>query len=98
MTATGWTFDQLNESSFSDIAELLGYWRDEPPAHVLLALRYLGPSKNARRAAVDEDQARDDMAALGGMMGKQAQPLPPHLKDLVRSAELMKKQHKGIEA
>lgn len=33
-----------------NIIGLLKYWREEPPAHVILALRYLGPSKSTDSA------------------------------------------------
>ena len=95
ITATGWTFDILNETSFSDLVELLAYWAEEPPAHVLLALRYLGPRKAARKGPTEED-AKRQMGELSRVFGQQAQPLPAHLKDLIRSAEQLKQQHKGL--
>jgi hypothetical protein len=98
ITATGWTFAQLNESSFCDVAELLRYWQEEPPAHVLLALRYLGASKRGKRGAppIDEKQARSDMGQLGAMMGTPTRPMPPHLKEMIRQAEQLRTEHKGL--
>lgn len=52
ITATGWTFETLYESSACDVFELIGYWLESPPVHDLLALRYLGPSeKRAKHSA-----------------------------------------------
>lgn len=75
--------------------DLLRYWADEPPAHVILALRYLGPSARAKRA-VTEEQAEQDMNALGGFMGQQARELPASLKQLVATAEELKRSRKGL--
>lgn len=100
MTATGWTFDTINESSFCDVAELLVYWRHEPPPHVLLAMRYLGPAKGPGKrgkAGPTEAEARGDMQQLSALMGQQARPLPPHLKQAIRDAEELKKQHRGLQ-
>jgi len=73
--------------------ELLAYWAEEPPAHVTLALRYLGPRKRGK--VIDEDQARQELAQIGQIVGKQARTLPAHLREMVRGAELLKRQRKG---
>ncbi len=78
------------------MAELLAYWADEPPAHVILALRYLGPSKRGGKMQIDEERARKDFGDMARVMGKQPARLPEHLKALVRSAEQIKQQKKGI--
>jgi hypothetical protein len=64
------------------------------PTHVLLSLRYLGPNKRARH--VDEAQARQDMGEMSKMMGMPAQPLPPNLKEMIRAAEQLKQDNKGL--
>lgn len=76
---------------------LLDYWLGEPPAHVLLAgiARFLGVGPEVRKK-IDETQARNDMAEMGKMLGVQARPLPAHLKDMVRSAEELKRCRKGL--
>ena len=94
ITATGWTFDQLGESSFSDVADLLEYWIEEPPEHVILALRYLGPGKRGKK--IDEAQARKDMGEMSRIMGAPAQPLPANLKEMIRSAEQLKQKNRGL--
>ena len=94
MTATGWTYATLYETSFCDIQELLSYWAEEPPTHVILALRYLGPSKRAKH--IDEAQARKDMGEMSRVMGAPPQPLPHNLKEMIRSAEQIKQKNKGL--
>ncbi len=68
MTATGRSYEALYETSFCDVQDLLDYWKEEPPAHVTLALRYLGPSK--RGHVIDEAKAQSDLRALGSMLGQ----------------------------
>jgi hypothetical protein len=86
----------LNEQSSCDIVSLLEYWAEEPPAHVTLALRYLGQGKRGSAKQIDESQARQDMGQMAQILGQQAVPLPDHLKTMVRFAEQMKGEHKGI--
>jgi len=64
------------------------------PTHVLLSLRYLGPSKHGNQ--IDEAQARKDMGEMGRIMGMPAQPLPANLKEMIRSAEQLKQTNKGL--
>ena len=61
----------LNEQSACDVIDLLEYWAEEPPAHRLLAMRYLGPSKRAqggasspRSTAVDAETAVSQIPLL----------------------------------
>ncbi len=61
-----------------------------------LALRYLGQGKRGSAKQVDETQARQDMGQMGQILGQQAGALPDHLKSMVRFAEQMKVDHKGI--
>jgi hypothetical protein len=88
----------LNEQSACDVVSLLEYWAEEPPAHVTLALRYLGQGKRGSAKPIDEAQARQDMGQMGQILGQQPAPLPDHLKSMVRIAEQMKGVHKGIAA
>ena len=97
MTATGWTFDELNESQACDVLALLASWVEEPPTHVSLAAiaHFLGVGAVVK-PKIDADQARNDMAEMGKMFQQQARPLPPHLKELVRGAEELKRCRKGL--
>jgi hypothetical protein len=36
VTATGWTYDVIDALTWHRLVSLLGYWRDHPPAHILL--------------------------------------------------------------
>lgn len=85
MTATGWTFETIDNASACDIFALLDYWAEEPPAHVLLALRYFGERK--RKAPRTEDEARSQLHGLQQMMGRGAQPLPPQVRAMAEWAE-----------
>jgi hypothetical protein len=95
VTATGWNYETLYETSFCDIADLLKYWQEEPPAHVLLALRYLGANKRGKQ--VNPETARQQLSDLSQFLGQPARPLPAQLKGLIRDAERMKSEHKGME-
>ena len=79
-----------------DVVELLEYWGDEPPAHVTLALRYLGQSKRSK-AQPTQAEARSQMAEMAVLPGlASGAPLPPRLREMVQKAEALKKSHKGI--
>ena len=84
----------MNDSSFCDVKELLDYWEEEPPPHVLLALRYLGQGQ--RRGGQSEDDLRKDLGEVAHMMGTAPQPLPAHLKAMILQVEQTKKEHKGL--
>ena len=79
-----------------NIFALLDYWREEPPTHVILAMRYLGPSKGKKKPQVTEEDARRDMGEMARMLGQTARPLPADLKQMIRQAEQIKQQHKGM--
>ena len=36
MTSTGWTYPDIDEISYPDSIELVAYWIENPPTHVLL--------------------------------------------------------------
>lgn len=85
----------MNDSSFCDVKELLDYWAEEPPPHVLLALRYLGQGKR-RGGRQNEEDLRKDLGEVAHMMGTAPQPLPAHLKAMIQQVEQVKKEHKGL--
>ena len=39
---------------------------------------------------------RNEMGQISAMMGKQAQPMPDSLKEMVRAAEKLKAEKKGL--
>ena len=75
----------VHETSFRELTELLGYWSEEPPTHVLLALRYLGERKK-KPAQTDEKFAQDGLE-LQRMLGTAAKPMPPHVREMAEWAE-----------
>lgn len=94
-TTLGCLPSAIDDESISGILELLDYWTEEPPTHVILAMRYLGESRG-RKKQPSEEEARRDMGALAGMLGQQPRKLPPELKQMIRNAEQLKHQHKGL--
>jgi hypothetical protein len=75
------------------IAELMDYWRSEPPTHVLVA-EFLGV-KSKRRSAPTEEDTRKALTEVSGFFGP-AQALPPEMKRMIQMAEEMKRTHKGL--
>lgn len=75
--------------------ELLAYWAEEPPTHVILALRYLGAGKRAKQ--VSEAQARKDLGEMQTLPGMgMAASLPANVKEMIRQAEQLKQTCKGL--
>jgi hypothetical protein len=93
-TSLGCLPSAIDEESASNVFELLNYWREEPPTHVILALRYLGPSRGGKKRFSEED-ARKDMGEMARILGP-ARPLPLNLKQMIQQAEQLKQQHKGM--
>lgn len=62
-----------------DIVDLFEYWQDEPPAHAILAARYLD-RKQKRSATAPETESQ--MFELQKMMDTRMQPMPAHLKEM----------------
>jgi hypothetical protein len=98
VTATGWTFETINESSAGDVFALLRYWSENPPTHDILALRYFGERKKI--APKSENEARSQLFGLRQMMDQPAMPLPPHIRAMADWAEeqktLLNKREKGV--
>jgi hypothetical protein len=93
-TSLGCLPSAIDEEPAVNIFGLLDYWKEEPPTHVILAMRYLGPSQGKKKRVSEED-ARKDMGEMSKLLGP-ARPLPPNLKQMIQQAEQVKKQHKGI--
>jgi hypothetical protein len=74
----------IDEEPAVNIFRLLEYWGEEPPTHVILALRYLG-----QRKAKDRTMKRWSNSPLAQeMLGQGAvAPLPPHLREMAQWAE-----------
>jgi hypothetical protein len=90
-TAIGCLPSAIDDEPVVNIFHLLEYWLDEPPAHMILALRYLGErKKQSKQPAQSEQEFQQNMGELCGMLGRQAQPVSQKTRDLVAYAEEMK--------
>lgn len=80
-TSTGWTFAEIDQLTLWDVNELMEYWADHPPAHVILAARYLKQGPKRRKAKVSDaaEDIHEFKSALGftGIAG----PLPAIYRD-----------------
>jgi hypothetical protein len=94
-TSLGCLPSAIDDEPAVNIFGLLDYWKEEPPTHVILAMRYLGPSSKGGKKRISEEDARKDMGEMSALLGP-ARPLPPNLKEMIARAEALKKQHKGI--
>ncbi|HVJ09264.1 MAG TPA: hypothetical protein VM554_12860 [Acidisarcina sp.] len=92
-TALGCLPSAIDEEPVVNIFELLDYWIEEPPTHVILALRYLGERK---RQPVSEDQARDQLLAVQQMgPGFAQQSMPPELREMAQWADEQQDRLRG---
>jgi hypothetical protein len=90
-TAIGCLPSAIDDEPVVNIFSLLEYWDDEPPTHVILALRYLGERKKQNKQPVQSEQEfQRNIGELCGMLGRQAQPVSQQARDLVAYAEEMK--------
>ena len=91
-TAIGCLPSAIDDEPVVNIFNLLEYWINEPPAHVILALRYLGERKkqSKQQPVQTELEFQRNMGELCGMLGRQAQPVSQRTRDLVAYAEEMK--------
>ena len=94
-TSLGCLPSAIDEEPAVNILGLLDYWKEEPPTHVILAMRYLGPSEGSKQKRISEEDARKDMGEMSKSLGP-VRPLPPNLKQMIELAEQMKQQHKGM--
>jgi hypothetical protein len=44
-TATGWTFPEIDKLTLWELNDLMAYWKDYPPTHVLVAAYLMGGTK-----------------------------------------------------
>ena len=68
MTGTGWTLQQLEATPWPDVLELLAYWREWPPVHVLVKTGFFTDSKAKGGPAIrptSEEQLRQILAESG---------------------------------
>jgi hypothetical protein len=93
-TALGCLPSAIDDEPMINIARLLRYWQEEPPTHVMLALRYLGerkkPGRDSGNPAVTEKQAEAQMHETAAMMGGVGSA-PEGFAEMVQWAEAHKK-------
>ena len=66
MAGAGYTPDEIDAMPAHDVAALLRHWRDQPPAHEILAAVH-----RVARAAPAKAQARaDDPSGLGALIAR----------------------------
>lgn len=58
MTATGWTPQQVDKTPWPALMELLSYWKDHPPVHVLVR----GLFSKEEKARVIENASEEELA------------------------------------
>lgn len=78
--------------SLGDVLGLLRYWSESPPAHVILAARYLDRRGSRRAPDSRGDDPENDMAfgKLGAFLGP-PRPMKPYANDLLNWAETVVK-------
>jgi hypothetical protein len=69
------------------------YWAEEPPTHVILALRYLGERKTNKPKS--EHEALDQLRQFAQLTEQPASPLPSHLRELAEWGEAQQAKLKG---
>jgi len=98
VTATGWRPAEIDAMSLCDVLDLLAYWSDNPPVHVILAARYL--KRDGRQAGRRHEPLADERGneaafdQLGGLMGR-AQPMAPYAAQLLDQADAMLRMKKS---
>jgi hypothetical protein len=74
-TATGWTFDEIERLTLWELNDLMAYWKDCPPTHVLVAAYLMGGKKSsigkARRQGQNNfDELTQAVSFAGGSVTK----------------------------
>jgi hypothetical protein len=85
-TALGILPSAIDEEPAINIFKLLEYWAEEPPTHVILALRYLGQKKKPSSPEAAIDQLQGAMEFMGAPAG----PVPEHIRAMADWVEANK--------
>jgi hypothetical protein len=94
-TSLGVLPSAIDDEPAINIFGLLEYWGEEPPTHVILALRYLGQRK---APAKSDAETENDLAELAVMPGMAAEPVSDKTRELAAYAEeVLTKLRKGTE-
>ena len=79
ITATGWTRREVESLTLFDLNELLGYWSEHPPAHVLLGA--VMQARGVRRRQSSSDLLGAVAAAGGKITSKPSRSMASMLGD-----------------
>lgn len=74
ITATGWTWDQVDSLTWPQVLELLTYWKQQPPTHVLVKAFFMGDKEESRPSEGEDGwtlEKMDELMALFGGAGGQ---------------------------
>lgn len=63
-TATGWTWDTIDNLSLPQVEELYAYWAKHPPTHILVAA-YMGIKPKGETRRPTEQDLSEFIAFLG---------------------------------
>jgi hypothetical protein len=85
ITSTGWTRREVDNLTMDEANELMAYWREFPPAHLILGARYLKPQQKAR------GNAKQQIEQLAMISGANLEKMPDKLADDIKWAEEMMK-------
>jgi hypothetical protein len=89
VTSTGWTLDYIDTLTLPEANELMQHWLTYPPAHAVLAARYLKQPGGKKKVSKDEQ-----VQELSLLMGVEPQKMPEDLAQAIAWAESMKKEKK----
>lgn len=80
ITATGWSRAEVEALTLHEVNELLAYWNEHPPAHLLLA------AMTRARPSRESKGAENDLAsAVAGLGGRVASAPSREIKALLES-------------
>ena len=66
--------------------ELIDYYSDHPPTHIILGLVHLKQKPARMRQPVTESSAMGQMRELSGLLGQQAEQMPDYLRHMAKEA------------
>jgi hypothetical protein len=74
-TATGWTLHEIEQLTLWELNDLMAYWKDYPPTHVLVAAHLIGGkkssvSKTRRQGQSNFDELTQAVSLAGGNVTK----------------------------
>jgi hypothetical protein len=94
-TATGWTLDEIQELPFRVVQELLEYWQEYPPPHILLRAGVRIKSRRKKgKSDPDSEYARTQV--VGAVAPRASVYVDSNIPDFVR--EQIRKDDEAAKA